>query len=59
MKTSGSFKNPKVQTDFELALTDFGFCLNKALESVVSQDMSEKSEDVPRMNDSQLRSEII
>ena len=40
----------KAQSEFELALKDFNFCLNKALETVVSQDdaMSSKFIDTGR-----------
>jgi len=38
---NSTLKHSRVQSDFEVALSDFNFCLNRALDSLVSQDQSE------------------
>ena len=53
-------KHGKTQSDFEIALSDFNFCLNRALDTVVSQDMSDshRQQAQPRMSDSELKKSI-
>lgn len=37
-------KSVKVTSDFEVALQDLNYCLNKAIEGVVSQNSTEHSD---------------
>ena len=48
----------QAHTNFELALSDFKFCLNKALENVVQKDDDEdtqRSNSPAKLSDSELK----
>jgi hypothetical protein len=53
---NSTLKHSRVQSDLELALSDFTFCLNRALDSLVSQDQSQES--ARHLSDSDLINQV-